>query len=46
MRINEPIAQFNTAIEEKTLAEVDKDPLPLPESYHWSVLNMEDPQEA
>lgn len=47
MRVYEAIAQgFNTQVEVKTLKEVQQDCYPLPESYEWCNLNMNDPTEA
>jgi glycylpeptide N-tetradecanoyltransferase len=47
MRVFEPITSgFNTEIETKTLKEVQADCYPLPESYEWCNVNMNDPNEA
>ena len=35
IRVTDPTSQFNVPVEEKTLADVNTSPLPLPESYEW-----------
>lgn len=46
MRVNEAITQFNEQIDNRVLADIDKNPLPLPESYEWGLVDMKDPNQA
>lgn len=44
MRAYKPIGQDCEPIEVKTVAEVSKEPIGLPEQYQWCEINMEDPE--
>ena len=36
------MSEYDQPVEVKTLDDVRKDPLPLPEGYHWSVVDLSD----
>lgn len=46
MRINDLMGQFNEQIDTRTLADIDKTPLALPEPYEWCEVDMKDPVQA
>ena len=41
-----PLSAFNMPIEQKTLADVPPEPLPLPDGYEWSPIDLSNDQDA